>query len=131
MDSERIQIRVDRINPPLLPSPVSAGDGKRRALKLFECRINRRVPDERVRGHRRAARGSNARIRCTGAAGLNAISVQRPISRVVLLVLVLLWLLGTLRAFALWSHDPLYAYANSYDQTRYTCLLYTSDAADE
>ncbi len=36
------------------------------------------------------------------------------------LVLVLLWLLGSLRACALWSHAPLQAYANSYDQTRYT-----------
>jgi hypothetical protein len=59
---------------------------------------------------------------------LNAIPVQRPISRVVLLVLVLLWLAGTLRAFALWSHDPLYAYANSYDQTRYTnCFHFYPD----
>jgi hypothetical protein len=42
------------------------------------------------------------------------------ISRRVIALLVLLWLAGTLRAFLLWSHDPLYAYANSYDQTRYT-----------
>jgi len=41
-------------------------------------------------------------------------------NRPILVLLVLLWLAGTLRAFALWSHDPLYAYANSYDQTRYT-----------
>lgn len=41
-------------------------------------------------------------------------------SRGVLLLLGLLWLAGTLRVFALWAHDPLYAYANSYDQTRYT-----------
>jgi hypothetical protein len=31
-----------------------------------------------------------------------------------------LWAIGSLRAFLLWSHDPLHAYANSYDQTRYT-----------
>ncbi|HEX7768650.1 MAG TPA: hypothetical protein VF422_01335, partial [Dokdonella sp.] len=43
-----------------------------------------------------------------------------PASRAVLPLLALLWLAGTLRAFALWSHEPLYAYANSYDQTRYT-----------
>src|SRR5450759_2824521 len=30
----------DRINPAPLPSPASAGEGKRRALKLVECRIN-------------------------------------------------------------------------------------------
>ncbi|MET0226889.1 MAG: hypothetical protein ABW187_10635 [Dokdonella sp.] len=41
-------------------------------------------------------------------------------NRPILVLLALLWLVGSLRAFALWSHDPLYAYANSYDQTRYT-----------
>lgn len=46
----------------------------------------------------------------------------------VLGLLVLLWLAGTLRAFALWAHDPLYAYANSYDQTRYTnCFHFYPD----
>jgi hypothetical protein len=50
------------------------------------------------------------------------------LSRVVLLVLVSLWLIGTLRAFALWAHDPLYAYANSYDQVRYTnCFHFYPD----
>lgn len=38
-------------------------------------------------------------------------------------VLIGLYLLGSLRAGALWSHDPLYAYANSYDQTRYSSCL--------
>lgn len=48
-------------------------------------------------------------------------SIARPpASTAFLALLALLWLAGTLRAFALWSHDPLYAYANSYDQTRYT-----------
>ncbi len=36
-----------------------------------------------------------------------------------ILVMALL-LAGMLRALALWAHAPLYAYANSYDQTRYT-----------
>lgn len=45
-------------------------------------------------------------------------------SALVLAALAALWLLGTLRAFALWSHDPLYAYANSYDQTRYTSCFH-------
>ncbi|WP_395680228.1 hypothetical protein [Dokdonella sp.] len=45
---------------------------------------------------------------------------ERIVSRGVIALLVLLWLAGTLRAFVLWSHDPLHAYANSYDQTRYT-----------
>ena len=40
--------------------------------------------------------------------------------RRIVAALVTLWLAGTLRALLLWSHDPLYAYANSYDQTRYT-----------
>ena len=55
---------------------------------------------------------------------------QRPHPRntLVLAALALLWLLGTLRAFALWSHDPLQAYANSYDQTRYTsCFHFQPD----
>jgi uncharacterized integral membrane protein len=39
-------------------------------------------------------------------------------------LVVLLALAGTLRAFWLWSHDPLYAYANSYDQTRYTSCFH-------
>jgi hypothetical protein len=52
------------------------------------------------------------------------------VSRLVLVVLATLWLLGSLRAFALWAHDPLYAYANSYDQTRYTnCFHFYPDRA--
>lgn len=44
------------------------------------------------------------------------------------ILLALFWLAGTLRAFVLWSHDPLYAYANSYDQTRYTnCFHFYPD----
>ena len=35
-------------------------------------------------------------------------------------MLVLLWTVGTLRALLVCMHSPLYAYANSYDQTRYT-----------
>ncbi|MBO9661561.1 hypothetical protein [Dokdonella sp.] len=51
--------------------------------------------------------------------------------RFILALLVLLWLVGTLRAFALWAHDPLYAYANSYDQTRYTnCFHFYPDRPD-
>ena len=50
---------------------------------------------------------------------MNTPSAPR-VSRPALLLLVLLCVAGTLRAFALWVHDPLYAYANSYDQTRYT-----------
>ncbi len=38
----------------------------------------------------------------------------------VVFFLILFWIVGSWRAFALWSHEPLYAYANSYDQTRYT-----------
>lgn len=54
----------------------------------------------------------------------------RAVSRRVLVVLALLWLVGTLRVFALWVHDPLYAYANSYDQTRYTsCFHFYPDRA--
>jgi hypothetical protein len=49
-------------------------------------------------------------------------------TRPILALLVFLWLAGTLRAFVLWSHEPLYAYANSYDQTRYTnCFHFYPD----
>ena len=52
----------------------------------------------------------------------------QPRNSIVLAALALLWLLGTLRVFALWSHDPLHAYANSYDQTRYTsCFHFQPD----
>lgn len=52
--------------------------------------------------------------------------------RLVVFVIVLFWIAGTLRAFALWSHDPLYAYANSYDQTRYTnCFHFHPDRPAE
>jgi hypothetical protein len=44
------------------------------------------------------------------------------------MLLALLWLAATLRVFALWAHDPLHAYANSYDQTRYTnCFHFYPD----
>ena len=45
-------------------------------------------------------------------------------SRALVAVLVLLATAATLRAFVVWSHDPLYAYANSYDQTRYTTCFH-------
>lgn len=53
---------------------------------------------------------------------------QRARHRIVLALLLAFWLAGTLRAFALWGHEPLYAYANSYDQTRYTnCFHFYPD----
>ncbi len=59
---------------------------------------------------------------------MNTNPACRPVSRVIVLVLASLWLIGTLRAFALWAHDPLYAYANSYDQVRYTnCFHFYPD----
>lgn len=36
----------------------------------------------------------------------------------------MLWLAATLRVLALWAHEPLLAYANSYDQTRYTSCFH-------
>jgi hypothetical protein len=45
-------------------------------------------------------------------------------ARLVVAVLIALWLAGTLRAFLLVAHDPLYAYANSYDETRYTSCFH-------
>jgi hypothetical protein len=38
-------------------------------------------------------------------------------------LLTALWLVGTLRALSLCLHEPLYAYANSYDETRYTACF--------
>jgi hypothetical protein len=52
--------------------------------------------------------------------------------RAIVVVLVVLWTLGTLRAAALFLHDPLYAYANSYDETRYTtCFHFYPDRPSE
>jgi hypothetical protein len=51
-------------------------------------------------------------------------SPAAPAQRALLAVLVLLWAIGSLRAGLLWSHDPLLAYANSYDQTRYTSCFH-------
>lgn len=39
-------------------------------------------------------------------------------------LLVALWTIGTLRALLLCMHVPLYAYANSYDETRYTTCFH-------
>jgi hypothetical protein len=39
-------------------------------------------------------------------------------------LLALLWAVGTLRALLLCMHSPLYAYANSYDETRYTTCFH-------
>jgi hypothetical protein len=51
-------------------------------------------------------------------------SFEQPLSRKVLLALRCLWLLASLRVLALWAHEPLLAYANSYDQTRYTSCFH-------
>jgi hypothetical protein len=45
---------------------------------------------------------------------------SRTPSRAVPALLAVLWLLGTVRALAPVLHEPLHAYANSYDQARYT-----------
>ncbi|MEO6688234.1 MAG: hypothetical protein ABIS07_08785 [Dokdonella sp.] len=59
---------------------------------------------------------------------MSRLAAVRAYPRAVLVLLALLWLAGSLRAFALWSHDPLYAYANSYDQVRYTnCFHFYPD----
>lgn len=52
-------------------------------------------------------------------------------SRLVPALLALLWLLGTVRALAPVLHEPLHAYANSYDQARYTsCFRFYPDRPD-
>lgn len=59
---------------------------------------------------------------------MSRLPAARAYSRTLLALLALLWLAGTLRALALWTHDPLYAYANSYDQVRYTnCFHFYPD----
>ena len=42
----------------------------------------------------------------------------------VVALLILLWVAGTLRALVVGLHSPLYAYANSYDETRYTSCFH-------
>ena len=59
---------------------------------------------------------------------MSRLPAARAYSRTLVALLALLWLAGSLRAFALWAHDPLYAYANSYDQVRYTnCFHFYPD----
>lgn len=54
-------------------------------------------------------------------------TAKRP---VVVALLAALWAIGTLRALLLCMHVPLYAYANSYDETRYTtCFHFYPDRA--
>jgi hypothetical protein len=43
--------------------------------------------------------------------------------RVPMLIVAALTVFGFLRAFVLWSHEPLYAYANTYDQVRYSACF--------
>lgn len=43
--------------------------------------------------------------------------------RIPLLIVVALTVLGFVRALVLWSHEPLYAYANTYDQVRYSACF--------
>ena len=49
---------------------------------------------------------------------------QPTASRILVGILIALWLAGTLRALTVFLHDPLYAYANSYDETRYTSCFH-------
>src|SRR5665213_2160860 len=77
-----------------------------------------------VRVPRQPRRACRAGSRAPRVAMIAKLSGSHPLSRRVLVVLALLWLAGTLRVFALWAHVPLYAYANSYDQTRYTSCFH-------
>jgi hypothetical protein len=62
---------------------------------------------------------------------MNAAQQHATSQRAVVAAIVLLAVAATLRAFLVWSHDPLYAYANSYDQTRYTtCFHFYPDRPD-
>jgi hypothetical protein len=58
---------------------------------------------------------------------MNETVAKRPL---ITTLLVVLWAIGTLRALLLCMHAPLYAYANSYDETRYTtCFHFYPDRA--
>lgn len=46
-----------------------------------------------------------------------------PASRLLVALIALITLVGALRAFALITHEPLLAYANSYDEVRYTACF--------
>ncbi|MGA8276590.1 MAG: hypothetical protein WB784_00105 [Rhodanobacteraceae bacterium] len=46
------------------------------------------------------------------------------VERRIWLIFAVLWLLGVLRLAAVWAHNPLIAYANSYDETRYTSCFH-------
>jgi len=62
------------------------------------------------------------------------VSSLRPRSRTrwIATLVIALTLAGLARALLLWAHDPLYAYANSYDQTRYSACfsIYPDRPAD-
>lgn len=49
--------------------------------------------------------------------------LAKPAFRIPHLIVVVLTICGLLRAIFLWSHDPLYAYANTYDQVRYSACF--------
>jgi len=52
---------------------------------------------------------------------MNEAAAKRPLIGA---LLAALWAIGTLRALLLCMHAPLYAYANSYDETRYTTCFH-------
>ncbi|MGA9421792.1 MAG: hypothetical protein WBW61_05465 [Rhodanobacteraceae bacterium] len=53
-----------------------------------------------------------------------AVSPVLGAERRIWLIFALLWLFGALRLAAVWAHHPLIAYANSYDETRYTSCFH-------
>lgn len=59
-------------------------------------------------------------------------AAPRAVARGWRIAIALLLILGLIRALTLWAHQPLYAYANSYDQVRYTACfdLYPDRPAD-
>jgi hypothetical protein len=59
-------------------------------------------------------------VRHVRARRMKGLAASRP---AIVALLAALWLVGTLRALSLCLHDPLYAYANSYDETRYTACF--------
>src|SRR6185312_11613211 len=81
-----------------------------------------RAPRGQLRA-REPLRADGARIpaRARRSRRMSEAVTRRPF---VATLLVALWAIGTLRALLVAMHAPLYAYANSYDETRYTTCFH-------
>src|SRR5690606_30429766 len=100
----------DRIRPGLRGRQRRGGAGfvvRRRRRRIRQALAAR----AQLRARRGWPRHRGDRASCTGEEGWRVIGPPAAASRAWRVLVVLLWLAGTLRAFALWSHEPLHAYA--------------------